>query len=159
MSGGETRDGAEFTLLTRRNFSLPPGGRLLVYGSLAAVPLAISFAFAVQGAWPVLPFAGMECIALYLVWRWLQRHEGDYECVTIDARRVVVETCLGGRRERQEFDRTWARVVVERKDGERPGVFVRSHGKSVEIARLLGDDAKLQAARRLRQKISETRSQ
>jgi uncharacterized membrane protein len=158
MSSGEIRDGTEFTLLTRRSYSLSPGGRLLVFGTLAAVTLAISLGFAIKGAWPVLPFAGLECVALFLVWRWLCRHEGDYECVTIDSGRITVESRIGGRLTRREFDRAWARVIVETADGLRPSVFLRSHGKSIEVARLLGDEAKIEAARRLRQKISENHS-
>lgn len=158
MSSGEIRDGAEFTLLTRRNFSLSPDGRILVFGSLAAATLAISFGFAMRGAWPVLPFAGLECVVLFLVWRWLSRHDGDYESITVDPRSITVETRIGGRMARSQFDRAWARVIVEEAGGSRPSVYLRSHGKSVEVARLLGDDARIEAARRLRQKISENQS-
>jgi uncharacterized membrane protein len=46
------------------NCSLSPAGLGLIFLSLAAVVLAIGIGFAVIGAWPVLPFAGLEVLAL-----------------------------------------------------------------------------------------------
>jgi uncharacterized membrane protein len=44
-----------------------------VFGSLAVITVAISLGFAVHGAWPVIPFAGLECLGLYIACRWLKR--------------------------------------------------------------------------------------
>ncbi len=140
-------------MLSRRVGSLSPFGRLLVYGSLAVVTVAISLGFAIGGAWPALPFAGLECVALYLAARWLARHQGDYECIVIEGDRVIVETCESGKVERREFSRVWAQVVMEGRAGGRLGVFLRSHGREVEVGRLLTEGAKLAIARQLRQKI------
>ena len=48
------------TLVARRNNSLSSAGRTLVVGSLATISLVISLAFALRGAWMILPFAGLE---------------------------------------------------------------------------------------------------
>ena len=46
------------------NCSISPAGFLGVLASLAAVTLAIGIGFALLGAWLVLPFAGLEVLAL-----------------------------------------------------------------------------------------------
>jgi uncharacterized membrane protein len=154
MVGSEVRGGSEFTLYSRRSNFLSAAGRLLVFGSLAVITLAISLGFAVQGAWPVVPFAGAECVALYLAYRWLKRHEGDYECVTIEAERVVVECSDAGRVSRDEFPRYWTRVVLEREAGGRLRVCLRSHGHAVQIGRWLSEEARRRAAQDLKRHIS-----
>ena len=47
-----------------RNCSISPAAMLAVFASLAGVTLAIGAGFALLGAWPVLPFAGLEVAAL-----------------------------------------------------------------------------------------------
>ena len=74
MSGESVGGAAGFTLIARRNDSLPPGGRLLVPGSLAVVLLAISFGFALNGAWLVFPFAGLDILVVFLAF--LRRARG-----------------------------------------------------------------------------------
>ena len=62
---------AELTLVARRDNSLSSGGRLLVLGSLAVVVVAISLGFAFNGAWLVLPFAGLELLVVGLACRYM----------------------------------------------------------------------------------------
>ena len=126
----------------------------MVFGSLGLFTLALGGAFAVMGAWPVAPFAGIECVALYLVYRWLQRHDGDYELIVIDGDEVIVRSQNGATHERRRLSRFWAQVVVEDRPVGRKRVFLRSHGRDVEIGRLLPDEARLSVARRLRKRIS-----
>ena len=154
MHSGETETGEQFNLFSRRQYSISPTGRLLILGSLAFVTLAISLGFAVQGAWPVLPFAGLECGALFLAFRWLQRHEGDYEWVAIDAESVVVECCAAGKIERIRFNRAWAQVVVEMRSPGQTSLILRSHGREIEVGKLLTGEAKRAIAKRLRERLS-----
>ena len=56
--------GSGFSLLLKRNCSISPAGLLWVYGLIAAVTLGIAAVFAALGAWVILPFAGVEIVAL-----------------------------------------------------------------------------------------------
>ena len=47
-----------------RNCSISPQGLALVFVLLAAATIAIGIGFAAAGAWLVLPFAGLEALAL-----------------------------------------------------------------------------------------------
>jgi uncharacterized membrane protein len=154
MIGSEIDSRDELALFVRRDFSISSSGRLLVLGSLAFVTLAIAVGFAIQGAWLVLPFAGLECGALFLAFRWLQRHEDDYELIAIEGDSLVVEYRAGGKVERHEFNRVWVQVEVENRSPGRTTLSLRSHGREVEIGRLLSSEAKRVAARRIRARLS-----
>ncbi len=150
MLVSEIGEGEQYALFSRRNSSISSIGRLLVFGSLAFVTAAISLGLAVQGAWPIVPFAGLECIALYLVYRWLHAHASDYELIKIAGDEVIVQNRDGGNVGTHTFSRFWVRVVLESGDDGQEHVFLRSHGRQVEIGRLLGSAAKLDAAKRLK---------
>ena len=143
---GEVARGTGFSLVARRNNSLGSGGRLGVFAFIFVVSVGIATAFAVQGAWPILPFAGLEMLVLYVAFRYVDRHAADYERIAIDGDRVEVESFEGGRRRRHEFNRQWARLVVVG-DGDR--VALRSHGRELEIGRFVGVGWWLEIAREL----------
>jgi len=151
LESGET---VQFGIVTRRYNSSSPHVRLLVFGSLGMFTAAIAVAFALAGAWPVAPFAGLECLALFVAYRWLRRHDEDYELITIEGDDVVVETRSGSKRERLPMSRFWAQVVVEDVSGGKKRVFLRAHGREIEFGRLLSDEAKLSVAKRLRAKLT-----
>jgi uncharacterized membrane protein len=147
---GEVARGGGFSLVTRRNNSLGPGGRLAVFAFIFIVSVGIATAFALLGAWPVLPFAGLEMLALYLAFRCVDRHAGDYERIAVEGDRVEIESYEGGRRRCHEFNRRWARLVVAG-HGER--IALRSHGRELEIGRLVGAERRLEIARALARQI------
>src|SRR5262249_36115485 len=141
MSGESVGSAAGFTFTARRNDSLPPGGRFLVPGSLALVLLAISSGFALNGAWLVFPFAGLDVLVVFLAFRYLERRGGDCECLTLDGDRVVVEIRRGARLEKFEFNRHWVQVLHAGSSGTgRSRLALRSHGKEVEFGVHLDDE-------------------
>ena len=150
----ESREEAHLEMVSHRNNSSSKLVRLFVFGSLGVFTLLVAVGFVLAGAWPVLPFAGLECVALLLAYSWLQRHDGDYELISVCGDDVVVETQFGGKVERSRLSRYWARVVIENNPGGRIRVFLRSHGREVEFGRLLPDDARVSAARQLRTRLS-----
>ena len=48
----------------KRNCSISPAGLLGVFVALGSVSLAFGIGFAMLGAWLILPFAGLEVLAL-----------------------------------------------------------------------------------------------
>jgi len=148
---GEIARGSGFSLVARRNNSLGAGGRLGVFAFIFVVSVGIATAFAVLGAWPILPFAGLEMLVLYLAFRYVDRHAADYERIAIDGDRVEVESFEGGRRRHHEFNRRWARLVVV---GEGDRVALRSHGRELEIGRFVGAERRLEIARELGRRMA-----
>ena len=75
VAGGKT---AEYDYTARRNNSLSSIGRQFVFGFILTVSLGIAVAFSlVFGAWPIMPFAGIEMAVLYFAFRYIDRHADD----------------------------------------------------------------------------------
>lgn len=148
VAGGET---AEYVYTARRNNSLSSSGRLLAFGFILTVSLGIAAAFSlVFGAWPIMPFAGLEMAVLYMAFRWIDRHAGDYERVTIRGSSVAVEVHEGKEVTRLELNRCWARVVCA-PDGSR--LALRSHGREIELGRHLAEGERVEMARELAREL------
>ena len=123
--------GLEYCVVARRNDSLGRRPRWQVFGALAAVSLVLAAAFAMVGAWPVLPYSVLEIVLLGGAFYFVERRAQDWERLTIAGDRVVVEQVAGGKRERHEFNRYWLRVEVD------PGGF----GRSPQVMLRAGSDA------------------
>lgn len=140
--------------IARPNRALAPmhARRLALFA--AAISLPIAFAFSAFGAWPVLPFAGIEVAALWLALHHLQRHAGDEERIEVDEAEVVVSRLVAGRCEQHRFSRYWARVRLEQPpDGAAQRLFLHSHGRELEIGGLLTEPQKLALAQALNKKL------
>lgn len=144
----------EFFLIAKRNNSLSSAGRAVVFGSLVALSFAISLAFAFQGAWLVLPFAGAEMLVLFLAFRVIDRHAADFESIAIRGDRVLIERWETGRVSRYEFNRYWVQVVMRRsaRVGEST-LALRSHGREVEFGRHLTEEQREALAPTLKQQL------
>jgi uncharacterized membrane protein len=155
MESIDAWESAGFSLVARRNNSLSASGRFLVVGSLAVVSLTISLGFVALGAWPVLPFWGLEMLGLYFAFRIVGRHADDYERISIRGDCVLVEKSEAKRHTRHEFNRHWARLVVQPAGGGRHArVALRSHGREVEVGCHLTDDQRLEFAHALRRELA-----
>ena len=148
VAGGEA---AEYVYVARRNDSLSSSGRLLVFGFILTVSLGIAVGFVlIFGAWPILPYAGVEMAVLYGAFRYIDRHAGDYECVTIRGGSVAIEVHEGANVTRLELNRHWASVVCS-EGGSR--LALRSHGRDIEVGRHLCEEQRLAMARDLRREL------
>ena len=148
VAGGKT---AEYDYTARRNNSLSSSGRRLVFGFILTVSLGIATAFSlVFGAWPIMTFAGIEMVVLYLAFRYIDRHAADYERITIRGDRVSVEVREGSELTRFELNRCWAQVVCECEGAK---LALRSHGREFEVGRHLCDEQRFRMARELAREL------
>jgi uncharacterized membrane protein len=142
------------TLVVERNMSSSAAGRRWFFGSIVLVSFGIASLWALNGAWYVLPFAGIEMMVLGAALVVFERHVGDREAITIDGDRVVVERTRMGRTARHEFSRYWAQVVLTPASGRgHGGLAMRSHGRQVEIGEFLTDDQRAAVADELRRRL------
>lgn len=152
MNGVAGRETAEYVYIGRRNNSLSSSGRALVFGFILTVSLGIAAAFSlIFGAWPIMPYAGTEMVVLYLAFRFIDRHAGDYERIAIRGASVAVEVHEGENLTRLELSRYWAKVVCEG-DGSR--LALRSHGREIELGRYLCEEQRLEMARELARELA-----
>ncbi|SDK16088.1 DUF2244 domain-containing protein [Microbulbifer yueqingensis] len=111
---GRTSRGSTCILL-QPNQSLSVTGNLWVFISLLAVSLGISVAFALAGAWMVLPFASLEMLLLGGLLTYVYLEGSRREVIRINGERVVLDCSRGHRQQfvyHREFDRDSLRVLV-----------------------------------------------
>lgn len=148
-------DPPPYVHLSVPNRSLGPAGRRWIIGLLALTVFGLAAAAAFIGAWPVMPFAGLEVGLVALAFRIVGLHDGDFERIEIGAHEVRVEAREAQRVTRFVAQRAWARVVVS-DHGMRCYLRLAYAGKSVPLGRLLSDEGRRILARRLRGRIAVT---
>lgn len=126
-------------LLLTPNRSLSWAGNLRIWMALFAVSLAISVGMALAGAWVIVPFAGLELLALaagiYVTSRACQAQE----VLVVTAESVTLEK---GRRTKQRewrFPRAYTRVQVKlpRHGFTPPKLFISHRGEDVALGSFL----------------------
>lgn len=141
--------------MIRPNCSLSWRAALKVYLVIAACCLGIGLAFALHGFWPVLPFAGLEILALGAVLYLCLERSQIREVVTVNADRVTVEKGRAQPQERWECPRAWARVELEPSPiAWYPSrLAVGFQGRQIEIGRFLNEEERRALAQELREAL------
>lgn len=127
------------SFIIRPNRSLSRRGVWLFFAVCSVGCALVASAFAVLGAWPVLPFAGLEVAllgaALYLFYR-----DGQtVEVISVQGGELsVTRTDWRGTRE-WRFPLAWVQVLLRRDPrGWYPSrLYLRSHGRAVRIGDFL----------------------
>src|SRR6202162_5738667 len=78
------------------NRSLGAAGRRWFLGALAATTFGIATGAAAFGAWPVMPFAGLEIALVLLAFHLVKLHDADFERLEIGEHEVRVGSRGGG---------------------------------------------------------------
>lgn len=147
------------TWVARPNCSLSAAGRRLFFVITATVSSTIAFVFSWVGAWPVVPFTGLE---LMLLW-WALRRTGacanDVDTILLEPGLLTIETRRGVRVEHHEFQPYWARLQYVRPPGHgKHRLLIRSHGRTVEVGSLLNEEQKMALANALRYDLAAAQS-
>jgi uncharacterized membrane protein len=143
------RDGnAGFSLILKRNCSISPAGLAGVFGALAALTLAIGAAFALAGAWLVLPFAGLEIAALGVAYLAYARRAADYERIELAGGRLTIEVAEADRMARYQVEAQQARVHVEA-----DLVVLRGAGEELQLGRHLDAERRVEFAAQLQKRL------
>lgn len=140
----------------RPNRSLTWRQTQLFYLLMTMVTMTVAVAFAIQGFWPVLPFAGAELGVLGLG-LWLCAVSGEQtEVVTVYADRVSVEKGRRRPRHAMEFKRAWAQVRIQRSRVEwyPTRLVIQAHGRKIGVGDFLNEAERQQLAGDLRRAIS-----
>ena len=145
----------DFRLLIKRNCSISPAGLFRVFALLALATFGIGAGFAVAGAWLILPFAGLEVLALGLAFLLNGRHAGDFERIGLEHGRLTVEVAEGCRSARYVMDARAARVAVSREaEGYGvPRVHLRGTRGRVELGRHLDGERRVELAAELTRRL------
>jgi uncharacterized membrane protein len=146
-------------IIARPNNSLSVEDSVKLLAALAAIALVVALGFLHIGAWLVLPFAGLEIVAFAYAFHSVYLHADDFDSITIESDRVVVEKRNVKEITTTVFQRYWAQVNVRdvamiKGSNGKCGLFISSHGNEVEFGRnFINDEQRSQLARDLRQKL------
>ena len=134
---GAESGGAERAMhwLLRRNCSITPRQAVQFYVSLCLVSMGIATMFWLQGAPLVLPFAGIEMLAVGAALLLYARHATDHESIELALGRLTVEHTSGRVTRRAEFVPAWVRVEPEHGDGSL--VELSGQGQRIAVGRFV----------------------
>ena len=107
------------------------------------------------GFWPVLPFAGLELMLLWLALHWSQQQGQRRELISITAQHVTIAAQLGEFQANTRFPRHWTKVKLGVPHSAlRPcRLSIESQGRACEVGKFLTDDERRLLAKRLQQLI------
>lgn len=129
----------------------------LFMASMCAVSLLIAGFFALQGFWPVLPFAGLELGALAVALRVSLRRNRYREVIAFEDAVVRVRCGMAGEGATLdvEWPRSSTRVFLERgvHRNDPTRLTLSNAGRNLVLARCLTDEDRARLAGRLRELI------
>ncbi len=150
-----------YKIIARPNNSLTVQAGFKVLGAIAVVVLLVGFGFARMGAWLVLPFAGLEVLAFAYAFYYIYLHSADFESITIEDDKVVVEKRNYKEVTTTIFQRHWAQINLREVASVggvigKSGLFIRSHGKEVEFGKsFMNDEQRAELAAELKKKLKK----
>ncbi len=131
--------------------SLSPRGLAYVLGFLGVVSLGVTTLFWYLGAWPIAGFNGGEMLVAACLLRAHARSRRAREVLLLTAQdlRILRFDENGGRSEAQ-LPAAWLNVILEERPGRVPALYLVTHGRTEEIARVLGEPQKRDLAEALK---------
>jgi uncharacterized membrane protein len=134
--------------LLKRNCSLAPRQLFGFYASLCLLSLAIAGLFWLAGATLVMPFAGVELLAIGAALLVYARHAGDSETIRLSPGCLTVKRTDGPHVEQVEFAPAWVRVEPE--SGDRSLIELSGQGRRIAVGRFVRPELRRQLADELR---------
>ena len=132
----------------KRNCSGTPRQMAVFFTSLCVLSLGIAAICWMHGATLVVPFAGLELLAVATALLLYARHATDSESLYLRPGRLVVEHVSGRSVERVEFTPAWVRVEPQR--GDRSLVELSGQGRCIAVGRFIRPELRRQLADELR---------
>lgn len=145
-----------FDAILHPHRSLGRGGFRVLMTVVVAMNAIVAGIFVANGAWPVVPFCGLDVLVLWLAFRVSYRSARQYERVRLTDSALTVQRVHWKSPERRwSFHPYWLRVSHdERADHDRHGpaagqVTLSSHGQSVGVGSFLSPDERSALTRAL----------
>lgn len=127
------------TIVLKPNNSSSWQFNMQVVASLAFITFCLSTYFALQGLWVIFIFAGLEIGFLFICLYLRLRANINTEVITFDENTVIIERGRYQAEKIWEYHRIWAKIFVKKPvtRGYPKQVFIRSHGKELELGSFL----------------------
>ena len=156
LESNESSGGA-WLLRPTRSMTWPEAKRFIALVALMCA--AIGGTFAYFGLWLVMPFSGIEVLAVATAFYLVLRDGERRELVRIDGDKLVIETGARKLEQRYEFNCLWVRVHLSRSRYRHhpTRLFIGTHGRAVELGRFLTDTERDRLSRSLINALKKNR--
>ncbi len=152
-TGEEISAARDTRIVIAPNCSLNRRQALGFFAAVAGVSLLIAAGFALQGFWPVLPFAGAEILLLGWALGSSQKHGAYREIITVGADRVIIEKGCARDEWRKEFQRHWICLELQTLAWNDCCVLIGTHGQRIRVGECLTCEERKALYGRLRQAL------
>ena len=141
--------------MVKRNCSISPQTLLWLLLATVLLSFGIATGFALfSGAWPVLPFAGLEMIALAVGFYVNGRHAADYELIQRTGSALIVEVADADCVSVHRFEAERVRVVTSESRRELRVALVERE-RELEVGRHLDAPGRKGLAALLRARLAD----
>ncbi len=127
---------------------------VLVLGAVGLANFVFGVIFVFKGAWPVMPFMGLDVLLLIWAFARCRRAAQSYEHVVLSLGCLHISRHpYGGQSSQIALNPYWLNVRIEEEAEQPRHLLVSSHGRSVELGAFLAPDERLRLAQLLRQAL------
>ncbi|SRR6266511_4126874 len=127
----------------------------VVAGLVAALLVIVGAGFLLAGAWPVLPFLGLEVVLLYAALRFNQRAASACEAINLTRTALTVHRVdHWGKQSDFSFPPYWLQINLQEMPGQDNRLELRTHGRSLAIASFLLPHERRELALTLRRALT-----
>lgn len=150
-----TRTASRLMITARPNHSASWHTNVLVLLAIAIPSLGMAIGFALLGAWPILPFAGLELLTLGCVLYYVNRKLQYRHVITLSKDSVRIDKGFHAPQHSWQFPRqsTGLTIVQEKHPWEGPELTVHDRTQSVTLGEFLNRDDILQLINLLQAEI------
>ena len=150
ISLDSTKQHGQIIMYPNRSASWQSVKRFLWVISIFAFTIAFTFAF--YGLWMVLPFAGLEILALVLLMYWVALQCRRQQVIRFGDHQIIVEKGYETPNQTWTSELFWTRLVIDRPPGYgRPQrLYLRSKQQQLEIGEFLNEEDKKRLVAELR---------
>ncbi|MDE2012276.1 MAG: DUF2244 domain-containing protein [Alphaproteobacteria bacterium] len=147
-----------FDAVLHPNPPLSARAQLIVLALVAAANFGLGIAFMLDGAWPVMPFMGLDVALLAWAFRTSRKAAQCSEHVTLTPSELrIARWPARGQPSQTALNPYWVRVVLEGDVLPARKLTLWSHGKATELGSFLGPDDRASLAEALKAALRSAR--
>ena len=139
--------------------SLGRQGYVIMIAGTALIMFLYGLVFVVIGAWPIFGFLGGEWLLFWFLFRKNYRGDDRAERIRLYADHLLFEHYdRRGGHTVERLQPYWLTVILERAEEPDNALYLRSHGRSIEVGAFLSPQERRDLAAELRGVLDRTRS-
>jgi uncharacterized membrane protein len=138
---------------------MPPRVLLMILAVVASFNIAFALSFILRGAWPIAPFMGLDVVLLAWAFRASSVAAKRFEQVTLTPSLLRVEQHPAkGRVTESDFNPYWVRVDLQWPTEFTNRLFLRSHGRELQLGAFLAPQVRESFAQALKSALFQAKN-